>query len=292
MNQFKILDGALGSELINRGINLPKHIWSAYANTNYPDIVREIHTDYIQAGADFITANTFRTTPRAYYKYITENNINLNPKILAKKSLKLAMKIAKEIAGKKDVIGSVAPLEDCYQPNHFPGYNIAKQEFSQIIKQQIEFGADIILLETMNSIIETKSALDAIKNKAIPIWVSLVLKDSKHLMSGDLIIEMCDLINNSNINMALLNCNSIERTKNALNIFVNNINCDWGIYPNLGEGNPSPDGIIAKISNMNIFSDLVNYSIELGASVIGGCCGSNFNHIATINKIRNTITTC
>ena len=68
MAHFKILDGAMGSELIKRGIILENHTWSADANIRNPDIVQQIHREYIDAGADYITSNTFRTTPRAYMK--------------------------------------------------------------------------------------------------------------------------------------------------------------------------------------------------------------------------------
>ena len=58
MSAFKILDGAMGSELIRRGMELPEHIWSAAANLINPELVLEIHREYVDAGADYITANT------------------------------------------------------------------------------------------------------------------------------------------------------------------------------------------------------------------------------------------
>ena len=64
----KILDGAMGSELIRRGLELPEHIWSAAANLSHPELILEIHREYVEVGADYITANSFRTTPRAYSK--------------------------------------------------------------------------------------------------------------------------------------------------------------------------------------------------------------------------------
>ena len=68
MSTFKILDGAMGSELIRWGMELPEHIWSAAANLTSPELVLDIHREYVDAGADYITANTFRTTSRAYEK--------------------------------------------------------------------------------------------------------------------------------------------------------------------------------------------------------------------------------
>ena len=58
----------MGSELIKRGEDLPPHLWSADSNLKNPELVYQIHKDYIDAGSSYITTNTFRTTPRAYGK--------------------------------------------------------------------------------------------------------------------------------------------------------------------------------------------------------------------------------
>ena len=68
METFNLLDGAMGSEIIRRGLTLPEHTWSAYANLNYPEMIQKIYLEYLDAGANHITTNTFRTTPRAYKK--------------------------------------------------------------------------------------------------------------------------------------------------------------------------------------------------------------------------------
>ena len=63
-----ILDGAMGTELIRRSVNLPLPLWSGDANLTHPETVIQIHQDYVNAGADILTTNTFRTTPRTYLK--------------------------------------------------------------------------------------------------------------------------------------------------------------------------------------------------------------------------------
>ena len=68
MSKIEILDGAMGSELISLGEKLPPYIWSAESNTKNPSLVYKIHRSYIEKGADYITTNTFRTTPRSYKK--------------------------------------------------------------------------------------------------------------------------------------------------------------------------------------------------------------------------------
>ena len=68
MSLIKIIDGGMGTEIISQNIKLPPYIWSAYTNIDNPLLIFEIHKKYIDSGADYITTNTFRTTPRAYLK--------------------------------------------------------------------------------------------------------------------------------------------------------------------------------------------------------------------------------
>ena len=129
---IKLLDGAIGSELIKKGEVLPNYIWSADSNIKNPELVYQIHQDYIQAGSEYITTNTFRTTPRAYKKTGLSDSDSID---MAHKSLKIAVKMTKKAASDKaQVLGSIAPLEDCYKPELFQGENIAKQEFKQLGK--------------------------------------------------------------------------------------------------------------------------------------------------------------
>tara|TARA_B110000438_G_C15789118_1_gene639821 strand:+ start:1173 stop:2000 length:828 start_codon:yes stop_codon:yes gene_type:complete len=270
----------MGSELIHRGEALPNHIWSANSNFNNPELVYQIHKDYIDAGSNFITTNTFRTTPRAYKKtgLCTSDSI-----AMAHRSLKIAVRLANKVANDKlKILGSIAPLEDCYKPGLFPGEEIAKNEFRQIGAWLVDEGIHIFLIETMNSISETKTCLDAILQFNIPIWVSFVLKNSMEILSGEKLVDAIRILKNYNIDCLLLNCNPLYRTVDAMSIVAKNWERDWGIYPNLGIGEPSPDGIINQIYSDKEYMSVIDKSIELGANVLGGCCGSSINHIKLI----------
>ena len=284
MASFKILDGAIGSELIRRGLTLPEYIWSADANMNYPELVLQIHEEYVDAGADYITTNTFRTTPRAYLK----TGINSKKASqMAKNSLVRAVELAKKTALQRTkIIGSIAPLEDCYRPDLFPGRDVAISEFSQLGKWMVEAGVDILLLETMNSMAETEAGLYALKDADQPIWVSFVLKDENHLLSGDRLADALYMLNSFQIEMVLLNCNPLALTKRAVDNIVDNQIVSWGIYPNLGRGEPSLDGCIVKHESMKKYLSVIEHALNSGASVIGACCGSSPKHIAEIKKLK------
>jgi len=272
----------MGSELIRRGQLLPSYIWSADSNINNPDLVLQIHKDYIESGSRFITTNTFRTTPRAYRKTGLSQSKAIT---MAQKSLKTAVKLASQAAGEGvKILGSIAPLEDCYKPELFPGYEIAKNEYRQIGKCLLNEGIDIFLIETMNSISETKSCLDAISIFNHPIWVSFILINSNKILSGENLVDAIQMLQNYEIDCMLLNCNPLDRTLDSMKLLTSNWEGSWGIYPNLGVGEPSPDGDVKKIHSNKKFINVIDNSIKLGANFLGTCCGSNINHIKLIAK--------
>jgi len=284
MASYKILDGAMGSELIKRGLSLPNHIWSAEANIHHPKLVQNIHRQYVDAGADYIITNTFRTTPRAYQK----TGLNRNKACqMAEKSLMQAVEHAKKAAlPSTKIMGSIAPLEDCYRPELFPGRDAALSEFAQLGHWMAETEVDILILETMNSMEETEAGLCALKGIDLPLWVSFVLKDESHLLSGDRLDDTLNMLNNFQIEMVLLNCNPLGRTKKAVYNIVDNWHGGWGIYPNLGRGEPSADGCITEHESMEKYLSVVEYALSGGASVVGACCGSSPEHIAEIKKLK------
>ena len=292
MSAFKILDGAMGSELIRRGMELPEHIWSAAANLTNPELVLEIHREYVDAGADYITANTFRTTPRAFGKLdsFVAGFVEVNKKdavLNSRNSLFTAVELAKEAASNSvKVLGSIASLEDCYSPELFPGKNTAITEFRQLGGWLSDAGVDILLLETMNSIAEAEAGLIALQSFELPIWVSFVMKDDEHLLSGDLLLDALTLLQDHSVNTVLLNCNPLQRTEKAMILLTENWTGKWGIYPNLGIGEPSPNGRITKYESMEKFTSLMEKAIDLGASVVGACCGSTPEQISELSKIK------
>ena len=221
MNNIQFLDGAIGSELIMKGEILPPHIWSAKINLTNPKLLLNIYKEYVKAGSNYITTNTFRTTPRAYKKI---GLTDIDAMQIAKKSMQSAIKIAQKAAGNSvKTLASIAPLEDCYIPENFPGPDIAKKEFSLLVKWFEETEIDGYILETMNNILETKICLEAINSSVHPVWVSFNLLDSSHIQSGEKLEDAINMVSNFNIDCLLLNCNSLNRTYDALKILQKNL---------------------------------------------------------------------
>ena len=157
----------------------------------------------------------------------------------------------------------------------------------QLGKWLFETGVDILLLETMNSIAETESGLIALENLGMPIWASFVLKDDQHLLSNDSIVDVLEMIKHHSVECIMLNCNPLGRTVLAVENLVDNFSGKWGVYPNLGIGEPSSDGNIQHYEGLNYFISTMEKIIEKGPFVLGACCGSTPRHIAELIKLRN-----
>ena len=138
----------------------------------------------------------------------------------------------------------------------------------------------------MNNIAETEAALISIENFGLPIWVSFVLKDHNCLLSGEKISKAIKHLNNYMVDCVLLNCNPLGRTLMAVENLISNWPHRWGIYPNLGIGEPSSDGHILQYEKMDNFLSTMDKIIGMDPFIIGSCCGSSPKHIQGLNNLK------
>ena len=276
-NQVRLLDGAMGTELMRAGLDLRLPIWSGNVNLTHPDYVRKIHEAYLTAGADILTTNTFRTTPRAYRNNGYEEH---EARQRSHESLERAVELARQAAGDDIMVtGSIAPLEDCYQPELFPGIEFAQREFRELAIWLQDTGVDIILFETMGSWPEIKTAISVTVDLHLPRWLSLILKNGNTLLDGTDLTNVLSDIKDYGIEMVLLNCSLCSITADAVDILLKNWKGPWGVYPNVGAAMPTKEGVIEKKLTIKEFAKEINKYLTSGAKVIGACCGSNPKYI-------------
>ena len=269
----------MGTQLISHGIKLPLPLWSAQANIEESQIVQSIHKDYVEAGADIITTNTFRTTTWSYRR------AEYSPKRASRKakdSLMKAIDLARSV-NPKILAGSITSINDCYEPDEYPGKSIAEDSYGETIEWFIEGGVDTVLLETMGHLDEINIALEATKNIST-VWLSLIINEKGHLLSGDSLREIYAL-SIKQLTCLMLNCNTIELTKQILNPFIDNSTLNWGVYPNLGLTQPELDGEIHGIVDTEKFEESIISYLDKKPYIIGACCGSTPNHIRIIRDL-------
>jgi homocysteine S-methyltransferase len=176
-----ILDGAMGTELERRGVDTSTPIWSAKALLDRPDVVEQVHRDYIDAGAEVITTNTFRTHRRNL------ENIGLGDQ--AARLTALAVEIARRAvnaSGKQArVAGSISPLEDSYSTNNPSTREEYFHEHEEMARNLAVAGVDLLLIETMKYIVEAEAAAEAAGKTGLPFGVSFICKPESRMLSGE-----------------------------------------------------------------------------------------------------------
>ena len=255
----------------------------ASANLDAPETVKKIHQSYLAAGAQILTTNTFRTTTRTFLKLDCGHS---RARRLALASLKKAVWAARTASAESYLVaGSIAPLEDCYCPELFPGIETARSEFAELGQDLYSAGVDLLLFETMGSLVEVRAALSATDHLDIPRWVSFLIKNGQQLWNGDALVNALELATSHSVELVLINCSSITNTRDSLGVIKEHWSRPWGVYPNLGPGKPAIDGDITTIIPKAEFKVMINDFIDAGAAVIGTCCGSGPEHTRLISEL-------
>ena len=285
MSSPQILDGAMGTELQNRGVRIPLPLWSANANIEHPQIVMDIHREYTQAGCDILTTNTFRST---FWTYRKAGLGNLKSKELAKLSLYKAVECANEVATNPiKVAGSITTVDDCYTPGAYPGRSVAEDIYGQSIEWLLDAGINILLFETMGNIEEILCGLEMAMDHEITVWLSLIMKDESHILDNTPIQKVLELIKPHQIECIMTNCNQIHTTINSIQSLRNNWDGKWGTYPNLS--NSDYDNKYLTIIDESDFKNSIEKLCYLKPDVIGLCCGSTPRHINELTKLTKEI---
>lgn len=280
-NQLIFMDGGTGSELTARGVKTTLPLWSAEALLTHSEVVKQIHKDYIDSGAQIIITNTFRTTERTFKKAKLGGQ--------AKKATILACKLAKEAVkeSKKEVwvAGSIAPLEDCYSPNLVPPLNELKKEHLENAQNLELGGVDFILLETMIRIDETISACEASLKVGLPLAVSFCCNEKSQLLSGESLAEAVSVVEKYNPLFVSLNCMNPKTITKVIKTLRKITTLPIGAY---AQGDGEIDAINGWVSGgvevIDGYLKEVKSWIKSGAQVIGGCCGTNPEYIQSLTN--------
>ena len=297
MNNIILGDGALGTELRSRGVDVPSHtesIWSALALTENPNRIKEIHLDYIEAGSDFITINNYAVT-RPLLKRVDRAD---ELKDLILQSIELGKDAIKESNKDIKLAGSLPPLETSYRAD-------LVQEQDEMIKQYTEISAilenevDIIICETMSSTLEARSALSCIENSNSEVWLSWTLMGNRMnlLPSGENIVDACNEIKDLRADAYLINCcgaNMITEALASINeitlkpiggyanpelVSTNNQNLGVSKQPELDHRSTA-----IKVDEARYAEEAIKW-VENGASIIAGCCGTGPSHIKKLREV-------
>jgi S-methylmethionine-dependent homocysteine/selenocysteine methylase len=278
-----LLDGALGTELERCGVATPLPLWSAQALIDAPETVGAIHEEYARAGADILATATFRTTPRVMRKVG-------RPESDADRLTEAAVRIAAEARdraalGRRVWIGgSMGPLEDCYRPEDAPPRADAEPEHADQALRLKRAGADLILLETFNTIEEALAAARAARATDLPFTVSFICRNGRELLSGDALADAIHAVEPLGPLACLVNCTPVADTAACLETMSRATGLPIGCYPNAGSVGHSDHWSFDPAMTPDRFASFAREWLSIGAQVFGGCCGTTPDHIRALRE--------
>ena len=272
-----VMDGSMGNELLARRSDLVTGLWSAQYLIDAPELVKEIHLDYINAGADLIITNTYSTIPSYLSKQKAEDKMSE----LIHLAGKLAREAVKDSKKKVTVAGSLPPLEESYRPDLVIDKEEAVPISETLIKELTPY-VDIFICETMSSIKEMQHVIQALQNldNEKPVWISWSLKEDKknQLRSGESIKEAFIASASIKPEAYLFNCTDPFAITEGLKELKELTQKPIGGYPNVFN---VPDGwtldndVQVSVRDLSVekFLEFAEEWRNLGATIIGGCCG-------------------
>jgi len=290
-----LLDGATGTELQRRGVDTGLPLWSARALIAAPAVLQTIHADYVAAGADIITTNTFRTHRRT----LTRAGLGERTHELTQLAVKIAHEAARQVDRQVFVAGSIAPLEDCYSPQLVPPDSELWIEHAELARDLAQAGCDLLLVETMNTIREAVIAARCAAATGLPVCVSFVAgpngrppdqisaadREPLVLLSGESITEAVRAVQRLRPAVILINCVPLAYIDRAFNELRAAHRGPIGLYANVGHADDQVGWTLTDDVQPAAYAQQAQQWLQHGAAIIGGCCGTTPDHIAALKDV-------
>ena len=287
MTEITILDGGMGQELVKRHEGEITPLWGSAVMLEQPEIVVDIHCEYIEAGADVITINAYTATPERLKR---DGEIESFQK-LQQASVSLAQK-AKDKCGKDiKIAGSLPPLVGSYVAEVAQDFDTSLASYRRIVEQQAD-GVDLFICETMASIPEARAAVTAAMETGKPVWNSWTINDddTATIRSGEPLSKAIDELANSGIDGTLINCSKPEAINSAWSV-LSTATGPIGTYANgfTSIASLKPGGTVDSLTSRHdlgpeAYADFCQQWIKDGAAIIGGCCEVGPAHIAELKR--------
>lgn len=283
-NEFKnlleqkvlFLDGGYGSEFIKRGC---REKLVELLNMTAPEEVRKLQREYVEAGADLILTNTFSANRAKLRAYNLEQEIE---KINA-----AAVRIAKSVCtGGQLVFGDLGPTGFLLEPFGELSFRQAYEIFKEQARILVESGVDGLMIETMSDLKELKAAILAGRDVAedIPLIAQMTFGAEGIAVTGTTVEIFANLMNDLEVDVVGINCSlDPEKMLPVFNQLAKYCKKPLSVEPNAGQPKLNRESLSYSTTPEELAIFAGDF-YEMGANIIGGCCGTGPEHIKTMVK--------
>jgi 5-methyltetrahydrofolate--homocysteine methyltransferase len=275
-----VMDGAMGTQLMERGIR-PEDCFDA-VNLKKPEVVAAVHKAYVDAGADIIETNTFGANRLKLAEYQLDKKV--------KEINVAAAQFARKAIGERGfVCGSIGPLGKMLEPLGEVTFDQAYEAFAEQAKALAEGGVDVVSIETISDLQEMRAAVIAVKTETkLPVIASLTYDEGEKTVYGTTPEVAVAVLEPLGADIIAANCSTgpegmLRVAKRLLAVSRRPVM----VMPNAGMPELIGTKAVYKMTPEK-FGAFARKFAELGVRIIGGCCGTNPEHIGAIkSKLQN-----
>ena len=284
-DEIVLLDGGTGSELQRRGVAMSPAAWSGVAAYTHKELLRDVHADYIRAGAEIITTNTFGTS-----RFVLES-AGLGDEFSRVNAMAVEAAIeGRDMAATTSVAiaGSISCLPPRLDVAAYPDETKERDGYRELADVLAEGGVDLIALEMMEDTYHAVMAMEAALEIGLPVWLGVSCRfadDGETLVGFDFpdtpLSEPLDAL----LPLGATVVNIMHTDPEAVAPAIDELKTRWsgpfGVYPELGDFS-APNWQFTNLMSAEEFAQTAARWVGQGARLVGGCCGTTPDHIRAL----------
>jgi homocysteine S-methyltransferase len=277
-----LIDGATGTEIERRGVPMVENGWNGGGAMTHPDIVRQVHEDYIRHGAQVVISNTFSTSRHV----LQDAGLEEHFEFLNRRGVELVREARTNMQAPHVLVAggmtytsftTNIPTRDQLQVN--------AEEQAAIMA---DAGADLIMLEMMMDVDRMLIMLAAAQKSGLPVWVGFSCEIDEQgvvrLLLGPTLAEGIQAIKDKDVPLVCIMHTEVEDIQACLDVLGANWSGPIGVYAHSGKF-VAPNWIFNDVISPEDYAAAAKPWVEHGVQVIGGCCGIGAEHIALLKEV-------
>ncbi|MBW8010490.1 MAG: homocysteine S-methyltransferase family protein [Chloroflexi bacterium] len=277
-----LIDGATGTEIDRRGVPMLENAWNGGGAMTHPDIVRQVHEDYIRQGAQIVISNTFSTSRHVLQDAGLEEHFEM----LNRRGVELAREARTNIQTPNVLVAG--GITHWSFSDNIPPHDQLQANIEEQAAIMAEAGADLIMLEMMVDVERMLVLLEAAKKSGLPVWVGFSCELDEQgvvrLLDGPTLAEGIQAIKHKDVAVVCIMHTEVENIDACLDVLQENWSGLIGVYAHSGEF-VAPNWVFNDVISPEDYASAVKHWLQRGVQVIGGCCGIGVEHIALLKDI-------
>ena len=290
-----LLDGGVSTEIQKRGVSMDEDVWSGIAHRTHPEITLQVHEDYIRAGSQVITANTYSTA-----RHVLER-INLGDQVrsLNAEAVQLARKARDNAAADEVwVAGSISSMAPFNNEEEVAVGESVESNYREMAEILAESGVDLFILEMMRETVNSILVIEAALSTGLPVWIgysAMMADDGKNVITwrwknvkskpptGDFEELVKETVNLGGDAAGIMHSQVMD-TEPALEVMSRHWHGPKLVYAETGKLE-KPDWNFKEICTPEKYSEVLkNWVSSHGVQIVGGCCGTGPEHIRILKE--------